>query len=205
MSNALEWGYVPSDSDDQKAMKRKIVDGSKEALRWLRLAANQGDNRAKEFAAVISADPDWEQHAAATTSDDALQSGSALNSDYPENEPGIPQYNPTNAVRFDSTTAQRSGYSGSPYPAEVGQSAMIGAQRPRTEAYGSTSVSKRFLDAHSTAGEANITSRNSGIESPIILNRAGPKSYSDGNGDIYTQVGPKGVINTRTGEFTPTN
>jgi hypothetical protein len=41
--------------------------------------------------------------------------------------------------------------------------------------------------------------------SPIILNPAGPGTYSDASGDSYTQAGPHGVINNRTGEFSPTN
>lgn len=40
---------------------------------------------------------------------------------------------------------------------------------------------------------------------PPVLNRAGPRTYSDSNGDFYTQAGPRGVINTRTGEFRSTN
>lgn len=40
---------------------------------------------------------------------------------------------------------------------------------------------------------------------PPALNRAGPGTYSDSNGDLYTQAGPRGVVNTRTGEFRPTN
>lgn len=40
---------------------------------------------------------------------------------------------------------------------------------------------------------------------PPVLNQAGPRTYSDSNGDFYTQAGPHGVINTRTGEFSPTN
>ena len=35
----------------------------------------------------------------------------------------------------------------------------------------------------------------------MILNRAGPGTYSDTSGDVYTQAGPHGIVNTRTGEF----
>lgn len=41
--------------------------------------------------------------------------------------------------------------------------------------------------------------------SGVILSRGGPGFHSAENGDIYTQAGPNGVVNARTGEFSPTN
>jgi hypothetical protein len=43
------------------------------------------------------------------------------------------------------------------------------------------------------------------FDAPVVVNRAGPGIYSAGNGDIYAQAGPGGVVNTRTGEFSPIN
>lgn len=39
----------------------------------------------------------------------------------------------------------------------------------------------------------------------VIVNRAGPGTYSASNGDVYAQAGPAGVVNTRTGDFSPIN
>ena len=40
---------------------------------------------------------------------------------------------------------------------------------------------------------------------PHILSPAGPQNYVDQNGTVYAGAGPHGVINTQTGEFSPTN
>jgi len=38
-----------------------------------------------------------------------------------------------------------------------------------------------------------------------ILTPAGPQTYVDQNGAVYAGAGPHGVVNTQTGEFSPTN
>lgn len=77
-----------------------------------------------------------------------------------------------------------------------GQAAYGAARRSVEEAYGTESASREYLSDRTVRPT---------VDNPIILNRAGPGQYSDQNGDIYTQAGPNGVVNTRTGEFSPVN
>lgn len=73
-----------------------------------------------------------------------------------------------------------------------------GAASSIDDAYGTGSASSRYTNS----GPSRV-----GVDvgSPTILNPAGPGLYSDPSGDTYTQAGPHGVVNTRTGEFSPTN
>jgi Sel1 repeat len=174
-----------------------------EALRWLTLAANQGDGGATELAARIKATPDWERRAAAL----AVATSSNPDGSRPEADPtqanrgSLPpiDYGPGLSVQPPSYNGSNSG-AGSPYGRGtlVSPSAPMGARASVEQAYGSGSASR----GHSSALTGIPPG---GDSSPVILSRAGPGTYSAGNGDIYTQAGPNGVINTRTGEFSPTN
>lgn len=77
-----------------------------------------------------------------------------------------------------------------------GQSAYGGARRSVDEEYGTAPAASRYVGRRTPSVD---------VGSPIILNPAGPGLYSDSNGDIYTRSGPNGVVNTRTGEFSPAN
>lgn len=76
--------------------------------------------------------------------------------------------------------------------------APIGARKSIEEAYGAEAASRRYLGGLLSQPQV-------GSSSPVILNPAGPRTYSDGNGGVYTQAGPHGVVNTGTGEFSPVN
>ena len=94
-----------------------------------------------------------------------------------------------------SYASPHNGYNNSASDDGIGTT-FGGAQRSVQDAYGPESASRKYM--------SDRTARPT-VDSPIILNRAGPGQYSDSNGDIYTQAGPNGVVNTRTGEFSPTN
>lgn len=173
-----------------------------EALRWLTLAANQGGRGATELAAQIKATPDWERR---TT---ALAAATNANADWSRPEAGPAQVkrgSPPTEDYGSGPFVQPPSYNnpnygdGSPYSrgTMVSPSAPMGARASVDEAYGSGSASRGRSSA--------LGSIPPGGSSTVILNRAGPGTYSDGNGDIYSQAGPQGVINTRTGEFSPTN
>lgn len=172
-----------------------------EALRWLTLAANQGDRGATELAAQIEATPDWERRAATLAAATNPNQGQVQLEVEPQQAnranlppigygPGLsghpPSYNaPTYANPYGSG-------------ATVTPSAPMGARASVEEAYGSGSASRGRSSAQSAIPAG-------GDSSATTLNRAGPGTYSDGKGDIYSQAGPRGVVNTRTGEFSPTN
>lgn len=156
-----------------------------EGIRWLRLAARQGGlMERQELAAALSGTWQWED------------SGAEPEMVY---APGAPQYAPTlpvptrshNGAGYDASMAYGTG-------ATISPTAPMGARASVEQAYGSGSASRRYSDALGTAPQT-------GAGSPVILNRAGPGTYSDERSDIYTQAGPHGVVNTRTGEFSPTN
>jgi len=174
-----------------------------EALRWLTLAANQGSQGAAQLAAQIKATPDWEMRAAAL----ALATNASPKWSNLQAEPA--QVNRGSLPTIDYSpglSGQPPLHNGPDYGAGslssgdtmVSPSAPTGARASVEEAYGSGSASR----ARSSVLGGIPLGRDS---STVILNRAGPGTYSDGNGDIYTQAGPHGVINTRTGEFSPTN
>lgn len=174
-----------------------------EALRWLTLAANQGDRGATELAAQIKATPDWERRAI------ALAAATNANADWsrPEAEPAqAGRGSPPPEYYGSGLSVQPPSYNNPNYGADnpysrgtmVSPSAPMGARASVDDAYGSGSASRGRSSA--------LGSIPSGQDSSAaILSRAGPGTYSDRNGDIYTQAGPQGVINTRTGEFSPTN
>ena len=174
-----------------------------EALRWLILAANQGDRGATQLAAQINATPDWERRAAAL----AYATNAGPDGSRPEAGPQHASRGSSPSKEYDSRLlAQPPSYVGPSYGAgipysrgtAVSPSASMGARASVEEAYGSGSASRGYSSALTGVPSG-------GDSSPVILNRAGPGTYSASNGDIYTQAGPNGVINTRTGEFSPTN
>lgn len=178
------------------------IDGAV-ALRWLTLAANQGNRSATELIVQIKMSPDWERRAAAL----AIATNANLDRSRPEAEsrqanrgdfdpidygPGFPMQPPSYmGPSYGAGGASGQGTISTP-------SAPMGARASVEEAYGAGSASRGLLGSQAST-------RSVGDSSPAILNRAGPGTYSGGNGDIYTQAGPHGVINTRTGEFSPTN
>jgi len=175
-----------------------------EGLRWLALAAAQGNRGAAELAVTINSTPNWEQRVAAlaastNASSEWGQSGSASEFAYSESARPAPQYDLSTAARSSSYASPRSVLGDSSAPAVAGSSSTpIGARNSIEQAYGSESASRRYSGAQ--AGLSQV-----GSTSSIILNRSGPGTYSDSSGDIYAQAGPHGVVNTRTGEFSPTN
>lgn len=159
-----------------------------EGIRWLRLAARQGGlTERQQLAAALSGTWQWDD------------SGAEPEMAYAPRAPQAPQYVPTLPERT------RAGY-GPGYEASIAYgtggaispTAPMGARASVEQAYGSGSASRRYSDALGTTPQT-------GAGSPLVLNRAGPGTYSDERGDVYTQAGPHGVVNTRTGEFSPTN
>ena len=159
-----------------------------EGIRCLRLAARQGGlTERQELAAALSGTWQWDD------------SGAEPAMAYAPSALQAPQYVPTLPERtrsrygpgYEASMAYGTGGAISP-------NAPVGARASVEQAYGSGSASQRYSDALGTAPQ-------NGAGSPVILNRAGPGTYSDEGGDIYTEAGPHGVVNTRTGEFSPTN
>lgn len=159
-----------------------------ERIRWLQLAARQGGLPERQaLSAALSGAWEWD--------DSSAKPGMA----YAPSAPQAPQYAPTLPVRTHSRNGP--GYDASMAygtSGTISPTAPMGARASVEQAYGSGSASRRYSDALGTAPQI-------GAGSPVILNRAGPGTYSNESGDIYTQAGPHGVVNTRTGEFSPTN
>lgn len=66
------------------------------------------------------------------------------------------------------------------------------------------SAARRFLDQqaqYQQPASPQVNERSFGN----ILTRVGPNQYFDAGGNTYTPAGTHGVINNRTGEFSPTN
>jgi len=159
-----------------------------EGIRWLRLAARQGGlPQRQELAAALSGTWQWDD------------SGAEPAMAYAPSAPQAQQYAPASPERtrsrygpgYEASIAYGGGGAISP-------TAPMGARASVEQAYGSGSASRRYSDTLGTAPQT-------GAGSPVILSRAGPGTYSDERGDIYTKAGPHGVVNTRTGEFSPTN
>lgn len=159
-----------------------------EGIRWLRLAARQGGAPEREaLAAAIAGSWEWE----ASNAEPAMA--------YAPSAPQAPQYAPMLPVPTRSRYG--SGYDASlAYGTNrtISPTAPMGARASVEQAYGSGSASRRYSDPLGTTHQT-------GAGSVVILNRSGPGTYSGESGDIYTQAGPHGVVNTRTGEFSPTN
>jgi len=175
-----------------------------EGLRWLTLAAAQGDQGATQLVAAINATPQWEQRVAALAA--ALsETGEWREVDTVSrlaNSEGAlvaPQYDFQPITRRNSYPPPRSVYdSSSPFAMIRPSSPQLGARASIDQAYRDEPASRRYISPPSP-------SRPLDFGSPVILNRAGPGTYSDASGDIYAQAGPHGVVNTRTDEFSPTN
>jgi hypothetical protein len=159
-----------------------------EGIRWLSLAARQGGVPERQaLAAALSGTWEWDNSNAEPEMAYAPSTPQEL-----RYAPALPEQARSRfGPGFDASIANATGGTISPSPA-------LGARASVEQAYGSGSAGRRYSDAIGTAPQI-------GAGSPEILNRAGPGTYSDGNGDIYTQAGPHGVVNTRTGEFSPTN
>lgn len=157
-----------------------------EGVRWLALAAAQGTPTDKAtLADAINGRLEWDRP------EGASQQGFAANI------PPVPSFDP-GASPFSSAYADSVLARDRAIASAVRGSAPMGARASTEQSYGSEPASRSYSGAQ--AGLPQI-----GSSSPIILNRAGPGTYSDGSGDIYAQAGPHGVVNTRTGEFSPTN
>ena len=152
-----------------------------EAIRWLRLAAQQGGmSERQDLAAALAGTWQWDQ----SNTESEMAYGA-----------GVPQASPNAPAQPRSYDTPGAAYG---VGGTVSDSAPMSARASVEQAYGSGSASRRYSDA-------SVPTPQIGVASPVTLNRAGPGTYSDTNGDFYTQAGPKGVINTRTGEFIPTN
>lgn len=159
-----------------------------EGIRWLQRAARQGGLPERQaLAAALSGTWQWDH---SSTEPEIAYAPSA---------PQVLQYVPALPAQTGSQyspgleTGVAYGKGGS-----VSASAPIGARASVEQTYGAGSASRRYTDGLGNTPQI-------GSASPVILNQAGPGTYSDANGDIYTQAGPNGVVNTRTGEFSPTN
>lgn len=175
-----------------------------EGLRWLALAATQGNRSAAKIATIVNATPDWDRRVAAlSTAMNATaeleRSDSASGLAYTEGPSPTPQYGPGVTAQRSSSSTSGSVLSGGSSPAAVTSGiAPIGTRASIGQAYGLEPAGRRYSGTQ--VGPPSIDS-----SAPVILNRAGPGTYSEGSGDIYTQAGPHGVVNTRTGVFSPTN
>ncbi len=176
------------------------IDGE-EARAWLELAAAQGHDGASQLAEVIESNPDWEARAsylaslrqdrAIATDQYVISTGPYLGRDasqaeHSDNRNSISEtYLPRHSARREALLGEgfRSGHLIDPMESST-RYAPVGGQQSQT------SIDLAPLDYGSD---------------PLILNRAGPGTYSDQFGDAYVRAGPQGVINTRTGEFSPTN
>jgi hypothetical protein len=72
----------------------------------------------------------------------------------------------------------------------------IGAISSMGDDYGG-SASRRYMDMNPDLAVQRL------VPPPVILNPAGPGTYTSTTGDVYTRAGPHGVVNTETGEFSP--
>lgn len=157
-----------------------------QALLWFRLAANQGSPSDLEtFSEAAKGTLIWDgptqqqtHPSLANVASDPLNSSS----------PALAENN-SNLV----ATAPLASYQQSPGGLNL---PPIGARASVNEAYGNDPVRR--------IGAAEMPSSRR-VEDQTILNRAGPNNFSDQNGDTYTRAGPHGVINNRTGQFSPTN
>lgn len=159
-----------------------------EGIHWLRLAARQGGmTERQELAAALLGTWQWD--------DSGTEAGMAYAPSAPQTPQSVPtlpeRAHPRFSPGYEASVAYAIGGTISP-------NAPMGARASVEQVYGSGSASRRYSDALGTAPQTRAGS-------PTILNRAGPGNYSDERGDIYTQAGPNGVVNTRTGEFSPTN
>jgi hypothetical protein len=155
-----------------------------EGLRWLALTSAQGNRGAAELAATINATPGWERRVSALSlaayATGGLErphadSGMA----YSESASPAPQYDPNANLLGQSYTVANSVLGNSAAPALASsRSAPMGARASIEQAYGSEPVGRRYSGAQ--VGLPQI-----GSNSPIIINQAGPGTYSAGSGDIY--------------------
>lgn len=156
-----------------------------EAIRWFRLAAAQGGEPERET--LISAiNGTWQWN------------GAVPEPVYASNSPGVPQPDFSVPTRSLGNEYPRSS-PGYPTP-NLGDVPTLGARRSIDDAYGSAPASGRSIPA----GRPPATPPLDFQSSPNLF-PAGPGTYSDDRGNIYTQAGPHGVVDTQTGEFTPTN
>lgn len=156
-----------------------------EGIRWFSLAAAQGSQSDREtLAAAISGTLEWERSEVDTAFADA------------RGEQTTPQYEPGASAQQRSYGDTAVGVGGSYDTGAIPQGNPLMGAHGSIE--GTESASRRHL-------EGLLNQPQVGSSSPVILNPAGPRTYSDGNGGIYTQAGPHGVVNTETGEFSPVN
>ena len=160
-----------------------------EGIRWLQLAAAQGGQSDRQtLAAAMDGTLEWEQ---SSVEPEYAYDGNAQTS---------PPFDPGSLPRSRSTENSAYGAGGaSGAESKVPGSSGYGpVKRSIDEAYGSAPASRRY-------SEAEV--RQPQVESapPVNLTRVGPDTYTDANGNIYAQAGPNGVVNTRSGEFRPTN
>ena len=157
-----------------------------EGVRWLRLAAAQGGQAEQDYLIAVT-------NAISENGDSASPSQRYNQTDRDHAaDPGL-------AASRDGTQNVPKAVSASPHTSlEAAPLPLIPIQR-RASGLDGPSASREFLERE-LASPSRV-----GGGSTVILNRAGPGTYAAGNGDIYAQAGPYGVVNTRTGEFSPTN
>lgn len=92
-------------------------------------------------------------------------------------------------------------------PSNVSTIASYGQPMSSSSAAINAPSRRAINDEPSRSSAPNRLGSNGGFRSAetVVLNPAGPNGFSGSNGDFYTRAGPNGVVNTRTGEFMPTN
>ena len=159
-----------------------------EALKWLALAAAQGTSSDRETLAQAIEGSLVALPGSIRATLQTEQSVSPSGPSYQSDSSGAVAAQ-SGGTGYASSTPNPYSYAGSTTsPAPLNSSPPSALSRSIAE----TSNYARPQYTESTA-------------STIILNPSSPGLYSGTNGDTYTQAGPKGVVNARTGEFSTTN
>ena len=159
-----------------------------EAIKWLRLSAAQGDEPGRLFLAEV------------TSAAMALQR--------PDKQPAdvevsaAPRAGGVQSEQVEFGTPRRAEISPSDSQSSIRDS-LAAAMQPITP--GPASREDIPYRRHVTPPTTIPPIPRLDFGDALVLNRAGPGSYSDAQGNSYTQAGPHGVINNRTGQFSPTN
>ena len=168
--------------------------GQAEAVNWYKLAFQQGGRSILQGALARS------ENSAEIVGDDGGRT--AQTHDHVPlfgAQPGSAQIQPTTPMQLTGGTQDDS----------LRQALLENAMKqpagvPTYHAYPQTSAVAPVLPDtdQSSARSAAITANG---QAPHILSPAGPQNYVDQNGTVFAGAGPHGVVNTQTGEFSPTN
>lgn len=188
-----------------------------QALRWFAMAATQGNSTDRETLTaavdgtltwddpVPSAFPGGRREVAQLEPDNALTDPTPIRSrrafdSFSSGDPmaAVPiRPIPSSADRYGNGSASRGLLEAMLANPDAGRSHQsVLPDDPRFD----SSASREEKTATASAERPAIVNR-----TPVILSPAGPGNYAGNDGDFYTQAGPHGVVNTRTGKFIPTN